>query len=245
MIRLSVSSGSTLVSIIDALKTVRFNLTWSFTPTGIEIMDINTDRTEMVMAVIHGDEYTCDTPVDIGVDMTHLANSLKGTLKKTSVEIEYRHDLETLVVTTRAANGLVCRHMIKPMKVVVKHAIGDGLPSPEKVVAIPSSVFQGALKHPGGAKYAYISHADDTMTISLENPQGSRSYTIKADAPGPVTQGIYPMDRMTYYSGFYKLADTVEIGMRSQNPITIRYNCGSLGSLAVHLAPCERAEGAY
>jgi proliferating cell nuclear antigen len=241
--------------LIEALRDLLTDTCIEFNDTGMKIA--STDTSHCVLAHLKLDAakfeyYHCEAPITIGVNMLNFHKIIR-TVSNT----------DTLTLFVDAANvnhlGVRIENTDKNTKTTYMLNLMD---LDESSVSIENVTFNTAINLPSVdfrklcrdmkniAENMEIKSIGNQIvlscrgefcsqeTIIIDPSQGSSSSGANVTSvPGEIIQGVYQLKFLTNFCKCTNLCNTVEILLKNDYPMVIRYQVASLGELKLLLAP--------
>ncbi len=242
--------------VIEALKEMLTDTTIDFDETGMKIMATDTSR--VVLVHMHLDAgkfeyYYCPQKISIGVNMLNL-HKLVRTITN--------NDALTLYIDSNDMNhlGIKIENGEKNSKTNYKLMLldlGDNRISADpmqynSVITLPSVDFQKICRDMSNlAEFIEIKDVQNQLifscsgdfcsqeTILCDNENNVYSIGQKKNAH-EIVQGVFSLKHLVMFTKCTNLCNTVELMLKNDFPLLIKYGVASLGEIKLCLAPQER-----
>lgn len=244
--------GGAIKSLFEVLRDICHDVNIIFDETGGKMVTMDSARCSLIYLKLRADafeEYKCVGKVRLGLNMSSMHKLLK-TMSS--------HDSIILFNTEKEANQLGIHITNTDKKATTKFSLklldvdGEDISIPEvefdTVVSLPSVYFQRLTRD--------ISNLGDSITITsskealvlecdgdfasqiteIKNCSEAGTTTISANSDQKIA-GTYSLKYITLFCKASSLCGTVDLYIRRNYPLVIRYNVASLGELRFCLAP--------
>jgi proliferating cell nuclear antigen len=249
---------------MDSIKDLLVDTTMSFSKDGIKLVAL--DNTHVVMIHLKLDakrfeEFYCDTPVSIGVNLANFQKLLKTVNTSDTLTLFLEHN-------DRNRLGIRVENEEKHTKTEFKMNLLDldssnfDIPplSFNSCIMLPSAYFQKIIRDMAsisekvelknvGKQFSLTCCGDFCSQETIlkdtdqgagigDDPLGDDSMT-GGDGDGVIVQGMFSLRYLVLFTKCSALCQTVELFMKSDFPLIVNYNL-ALGSLKLCLSPmCE------
>lgn len=235
--------------LIEAMKELLTDTPIEFDETGMKI--ISMDNSHVVLAHLKLDackfeHYHCDGKIVIGVNMLNLYKLIRSINS---------NDILTIFIDADDMNhlGIKIENGEKNTKTTYKLNLLD-LDNPnihvepacfESVITLPSVDFQKLIRDMKNiAEFVEVKNirsqlmfsckgdfcSQETVIADAENSSGSTSGT-------EIVQGIFNLEYLGLFTKCTNLCNTVELHLKNDYPLLIKYTVASLGEIKLVLAP--------
>lgn len=252
LFELQTVQSSAVRILIEALKEILTDGNIEIDESGLKIMTMDPSHTVLVhLKLEHNkfEKYYCAGPLTIGVSMLCLFKLIK-TMNN--------NDTLSLYIETSDPNrlGIRIENGEKNSRTTYKLNLMD---LPQEKIEIPPAVFESVLTMPSNdfQKICRDMHniADDMEIKSVGN---QLIYSCKGDYatqetiigethsgmtfiqncnPEEVVQGIFALKHLVLFTKCTNLCNSIELYLKNDYPLIIKYNVASLGNVKLCLAP--------
>lgn len=266
MIKITTVQTAAFKTLIEALKDILIDCNLEFIPHGegdgpektgsIKILAVNNQAGMLVHMRLHSnnfDEFQCISRQAIGVNMQVFYKVIK-TINNNDIFTLYRSSQEY------EKNRMAVRIMNKDKKQVFQYSLqiidvdNDVLDvsqaSFQAIVIMNSSDFQKVCKDMNGieAKYVDITLVGNTFCISgkgdsavgkAEFTENQNTVTIdrKEESKSLIITGKYELKNLLLFTKCTNLCNQIEIYLKNDYPLLIKYTVASLGYMHLCLSP--------
>lgn len=241
--------GGVLRSLFDALKDIVHDVNLRFDPTGIKLVTMDNAKCALVHLKLDADsfeEYECAGTHDIGVNVANVFKLIRAAGSHDSISFSYDkdapHELEISIQNfSRNSTTTFALKLIELDCDEIEIQDVDF----ETVVTIPSVYFQRICRDMSDiSNFMRIRNEDGTITFECTGDFASQKTVIgKTDAADASGAGIstnvegsrydgeYSLKYLTAFCKSSNLCQSVELYLRENYPLVMRYGVASLGSL--------------
>jgi proliferating cell nuclear antigen len=244
--------------LVEALKELLTETTIEFDETGIKIIAMDTAHVVLVHMKLEASKfeyYHCqkikNVNPTIGVNMLNLHKLIK-TINS--------NDILTLFIDANNVNhlGIKIENGEKNTKTTYKLDLLDLDNRPlqvsptvfNSVITLLSSDFQKICRDMNNlADYVEIKNINNQLmftcngefckqeTIISDNQNTTNGTTISSKATDEIVQGVYSLKYLVLFTKCTNLCNTVELYLKNDYPLIVKYNVASLGEIKLCLAP--------
>jgi proliferating cell nuclear antigen len=243
--------------LVEALKELLTDTCIEFDETGLKIVAMDTSHVVLVHLKLEASKfelYHCDGRISIGVNMLNLHKLIK-TINN--------NDTLTLYIDTDDVNHLCIKieNSEKNSKTMYKLNLLDldhqniTVDPTEftEVVTLPSADFQKICRDMHNlAEFMEIKSIEnqlifgckgdfccqETIICDSESLQAAKSSAeARPDARAEIVQGIFSIKHLVLFTKCTNLCQTMELYLKNDYPLIIKYDVSSLGSIRLALAP--------
>ena len=241
-----------------ALKEILTDTNIIFSPDGIKIIAMDPSHTVLVHLKLEKssfEEYNCNEKVIVGISMLNFFKLIKTMTNNDTLTLFIEKNDENKL-GIRIENGE--KNSITTYKLNLMDLNEDNITIPpaafESIITLPSTDFQKICRD--------MSNLSDTIEIKSVGQQlvfgcngnfASQETVIGQTSTGlsfvkttdstDIIQGYYNLKHLVLFTKCTNLCNQIEIYMKNNFPIVIKFSVGSLGSLKLALAPqCQQNE---
>lgn len=235
---------------IEALKDVLLDVSLHIDAEGIKICTLDYSRTAIVYLKIDGDKcerFKCETPMSIGISVSSLFKLIKSATMSDLISLYIlRNSLEKLRISIDCKD----RCMLIESELNTLDLDDDSIKIPSisfsTILIMPSAEFQKNVRDLANvSEYVTISSKKDSFTMSASGDFATQSLTFKERINGMQFQtqgdepisGTFSLKYLTLFSKSTALSGFVELYLRQDIPLVLKYGIGSIGRMQYVLSP--------
>lgn len=242
--------ASAFKTLIEALKELLTDTCIEFDNTGIKISTLDTYRIVLVHLKLEASEFEsfyCPAPVCIGVNMLNFHKIIK-TINSNDTLTFYMDESDANHLNIKIESGE------KNTKTNYKLNLLD-LDNPNNT--INSTVFNSMITLPS-ADFQKICRDMNNISdfVEIKNINKKLIFTCKGDfcqqetvlcdsngddctgpSNGEIVQGVFKLKYLVHFTKCTNLSNTVEIYLKNDYPLIVKYAVASLGEIKMCLAP--------
>lgn len=253
-IELKTIQSSAFKILIEALKELLTDTCVEFDETGIKIVAMDSSHIVLVHLKLDANKfeyYHCDKKISIGINMLNFHKLIK-TINS--------NDTLTLYIDSNDQNhlGIKIENSEKNTKTNYKLNLLD-LDTPSitidpvefnSVITLPSTDFQKIIRDMNNlSDYVEIRNVNKQLvfgckgdfcnqeTIISDNDNGVQNISSKIN--DEIVQGFFHLRYLVMFTKCTNLCNTVEMYLKNDYPLIVKYGVASLGDLKLCLAPCN------
>lgn len=253
-IELKTIQSSAFKILIEALKELLTDTCVEFDETGIKIVAMDSSHIVLVHLKLDANKfeyYHCDKKISIGINMLNFHKLIK-TINS--------NDTLTLYIDSNDQNhlGIKIENSEKNTKTNYKLNLLD-LDTPSitidpvefnSVITLPSTDFQKIIRDMNNlSDYVEIRNVNKQLvfgckgdfcnqeTIISDNDNGIQNISSKIN--DEIVQGFFHLRYLVMFTKCTNLCNTVEMYLKNDYPLIVKYGVASLGDLKLCLAPCN------
>lgn len=237
--------------LMEAMKELLTDTSIEFDETGMKIISMDHNRVVLVHLKLDAskfEHYNCESPITIGVNMLNMYKLIRAINS---------NDILTLFIDSDDYNhlGIKIENGEKNTKTTYKlnlldldkEKISIDAADFNSVITLPSIDFQKICRDMKNiAELVEIKNVDTQLilsckgdfcsqeTIIADNENGNAISNKKCDE---IVQGVFNLHYLTMFTKCTNLCNTVEVYLKNDYPLLIRYTVASLGEIKLALAP--------
>ena len=238
--------------LIEALKEILTDCNLEFDNAGIKIMTMDPSHTVLIHLKLEAakfEKYICSDKITIGISMQCLFKLIK-TMNN--------NDTLSLYIEKNDPNKLCIKIENGEKNSLTKYKL-NLMDLPEEKIDIPPAVFESVLTMPS-SDFQKITRdmsniADDMEIKSVSNQlifsckgdyaeqetifgeTQSGMVFLQNNNPDDVIQGIFALKHLVLFSKCTNLCNSIELYLKNDYPLIIKYDVASLGCIKLCLAP--------
>lgn len=236
--------------LLEALKDLLTDTCIEFTQDGIKIIAMDTSHIVLVHMRLDADKFEyfhCEGVISIGINMLNLHKLIKTV---------HNNDTLTFFMTRDDINhiGIKIENSDKNSKSTYKLNLLD-LDNPQisidptefnNVITLPSADFQKICRDMSNvSELVEIKNVCNQLIFSCRGDFCSQE-TILADnsnkdhTTNGIVQGVFKLKYLVLFTKCTNLCNTIELYLKNDYPLIIKYSVASLGEIKLAIAPhCE------
>tara|TARA_B100000900_G_C20590040_1_gene721213 strand:- start:30 stop:836 length:807 start_codon:yes stop_codon:yes gene_type:complete len=244
--------------LMTALKDILLETNIIFTKQGIKIINMDKTHTILVHLFMKAENfelYECNKEkIIIGVNMLHLFKLINSIDNDDTLTIYIeKDDYEDGIVSElglKFENGDIKQSKIQKLNLIEPDA--DELEIPDitfdSVINMPSSDFQKIIRDLANiSEKLEINSINDELIfkcngtyakaeIRRSEMQGSMTF-LQKQKQDQIIQGEFSLKNLTYFIKCTNLCNQIEIFLKNNTPLIVKYNIASLGEIKLCLTP--------
>lgn len=258
VVEIKTIQASAFKTLVEALKELLTETCIEFDETGLKIMAMDTSHVVLVHLKLDAssfESYYCEGKVNIGVNMLNFHKLIK-TINS--------NDILTLFIDAQNLNhlGIKIENGDKNTKTTYKLDLLDldnnkiSIPPAEfnSVITLLSGDFQKICRDMNNlAEYVEIKNINNQLiftcngefcqqeTVISDNRSATNAAsvgtTINSKNLDEIVQGLYSLKYLVLFTKCTNLCGTVELYLKNDYPLIVKYNVASLGEIKLCLAP--------
>jgi len=257
LLELKTVQATTFKQLVDALKEILMDVNLEFDKTGLKIVAMDTTHVVLVHLKLDADkfeEYFCEKKIYVGINMLKLHMLIKTI---------GNGDIMTLFIEKSDANNLGIRieNSEKRVRTTYKLAMLDinaveyEIPPVDfpTIITMPSNDLQKIIRDMHNlADNIEIRYLENQLRFSckgdfvkqetiLGTDKNQNLNIVKSDNTLEIIQGIYSSKYLTMFTKCTNLYNIVEVYLKNNFPLILKYQVASLGEIKLCLAQQEGA----
>jgi proliferating cell nuclear antigen len=240
----------------EALKEILTDANIEFTNTGMRIVAMDPSKTVLVHLKLNAENfehYYCQEKLIVGVSMLNFFKLIKTITNNDTLTI-FIEEADSNQLGIRIENGE--KNSTTDYKLNLMDLDEEAIQIPpaqfESIITMPSSQFQKICRDMGnlsdtieiqsvGQQLIFRCDGDFAkQTTKLGETVSGLSF-VKNNDPTDIIQGYYNLRHLVLFTKCTNLCNSIEIFMKNNFPIVIKFAVGSLGSLKLALAPTSHS----
>ena len=244
--------SSAIKCMIEALKELLTDTVLEINDTGIKIVTMDNAHVILVHLKLHAEKfeyYECKKPISIGINMLNFYKIIKTINNNDVLSLfVYEDDLNHL--------GVKLENVEKNTRTTYKINLLDlnnqKFEIPEvtfnSVVTLPASDFQKITRDMNNlAEFVEIKNVDNEIILTCTgdfctqetvlSDKENDSIQITSENKDDIIQGNFSLKYLVLFTKCTNLSNTVELYLKNDYPLIIKYTVASLGEIKLCLAP--------
>jgi proliferating cell nuclear antigen len=255
LLNIKTIQASTFKQVVDALKEILMDVNLEIDETGIKIVAMDNTHIVLIHLKLEADkfeQYYCEKKVYVGINMLRLHALIKTITN---------NDILTLYISKDDPNsfGITIDNNDKNFRTNYKLSVLDidilniQIPPVDfhTIITMPSAYLQKIIRDMHNlAEYIEFRNIGDKLILSCKGDfctqetimgtEKSQSITIKKniedDREHEIIQGIFSLKYLVIFTKCTNLSNSVEIYLKNNYPIILRYQIASLGEIKLCLS---------
>lgn len=239
--------------LIEALKEILTDANLEFDGTGMKVMAMDSSHTVLVHLKLHADNFEhyhiSKNKIVLGVNMINLFKLIKTM---------GNNDTLTLYVNDGAENllGILLENEEKNLKTQYELNLMD---LNEENMSIPAAEFKSVITMPAvdfqkicrdmhnladnieiqsvGSQLVFRCNGDFASQETVIGETFAGMSFVKNDNPDDIMQGLFALKHLVLFSKCTNLCPSIELYLKNDYPLIIKYLVASLGEIKLCLAP--------
>ena len=244
--------ASTIKVLVEALKEILTDTVFEFTEKGIKICTMDSTHTILIHLRLDSskfEQYYCEGRKYVGINMLNLNKIIKTINNNDTLSLFMNKD-NCNVLGIQIENTDKNAKRVTYMNLLDLENNNIEIPSAtfNSVITLPSSDFQKICRDINGiADYLEIKNINNQLILSCTGDFCSHEITISdsdsitvahtTDSEKEIFQGVFNLKYLVLFTKCTNLSNTVELYLKNDYPLIIRYTVGSLGEIKLCLAP--------
>ena len=252
LIEVKTVQSSALRILIEAIKEILTDANLEFDETGIKVMAMDSSHTVLVHLKLNSDNFEyfyCKNKVILGVNMINLFKLIK-TMSNNDTLTLYLLEENQSVLGIKIENSE--KNSVTKYKLNLMDLHEDTISIPpatfDSVITMPSTDFQKICRDMHNlADDIEIKIVDQQIMFSCKGDFASQDTCIgeansgmafiKNQNPDEIVQGIFALKHLVLFSKCTNLCNSIEMYLKNDYPLIIKYTVASLGDIKLCLAP--------
>ena len=252
LIEVKTVQSSAFRILIEALKEILTDANLEFDETGIKVMAMDSSHTVLVHLKLNSDNFEyfyCKNKVILGVNMINLFKLIK-TMSNNDTLTLYLLEENQSVLGIKIENSE--KNSVTKYKLNLMDLHEDTISIPpatfDSVITMPSTDFQKICRDMHNlADDIEIKSVDQQIMFSCKGDFASQDTCIgeansgmafiKNQNPDEIVQGIFALKHLVLFSKCTNLCNSIEMYLKNDYPLIIKYTVASLGDIKLCLAP--------
>jgi proliferating cell nuclear antigen len=255
LLNIKTIQASTFKQVIDALKEILMDVNLEIDETGIKIVAMDNTHIVLIHLKLEADKfehYYCEKKLYIGINMLRLHALIKTITNNDILSLYILKDDPNLLGITIDNNDKNFKTNYK-LSVLDIDVLNIQIPPVDfhTIITMPSSYLQKIIRDMHNlAEYIEFRNIGDKLILSCKGDfctqetimgtDKTQAITIKKNATEEIEheiiQGIFSLKYLAIFTKCTNLSNTVEIYLKNNYPIILRYTIASLGEIKLCLS---------
>jgi proliferating cell nuclear antigen len=242
--------------LVEALKEILTDTNLDIDSTGIKIITMDPSQTVLVHLKLDASNFEifeCKERIVIGVSMLNLFKLIKTMTNNDTLELNIEED-ETNKLNIIIENGE--KNSITKFKLNLidldEHNISVPPAVFDSIITMPSGDFQKICRDMNnlsdtieirniGSQLIFACRGDfaeqETVIGEINGNGNNNGMNFNKTSDTQIIQGYYNLRHLVLFTKCTNLCNSIEMYMKNNFPLVIKFNVGSLGGLTLALAP--------
>jgi proliferating cell nuclear antigen len=239
----------------EALKEILTDANFEIDSTGIKVMAMDSSHTVLVHLKLSADNfehYHCESKKILGINMLNFFKLIKTMGNSDTLSLYLERDNES-VLGIRIENSEKNTTTNYTLNLMDLHEENISIPPAvfDSVITMPSVDFQKICRDMHNlADNLEIRSTENQLIFSCKGHFASQETSIgetnsglsfvKNENPDEIVQGIFALKHLVLFSKCTNLCNSIELYLKNDYPLILKYSVASLGDIKLCLAPkCE------
>lgn len=239
-------------TLIEALKEILTDINIEFDKTGMKIVALGADHCVLVHLKLEAEKfeyYHCPNRIVIGVGMLNFFKLIKtmGNNDSLGLYISNEDDTQLGIKIENGEKNSITIYKLKLMD-LAEECISVPPATFESVITMPSSDFQKIVRDMYNlADSIEIKSVGQVLIFSCSGDWATQETRIgqtkegmnflKNNNPEEIVQGLFFLKYLVLFTKCTNLCQSIEMYLKNDYPIIIKYNVATLGNIKLCLAP--------
>ena len=238
--------------LIEALKEILTDANLEFDETGLKIMAMDSSHTVLVHLKLNAEQfevYKCKQRTVIGVNMINLFKLIKtmGNSDTLTLHLEEENQCMLGIRIENSEKNSITKFKLNLMDL---HEENIQIPPPtfSSVITMPSIDFQKICRDMHnlaeeleikslGNQLIFSCNGDFASQETCIGETNSGLSFIQNESPDEIVQGIFALKHLVLFGKCTNLCNSIELYLKNDYPLIIKYAVASLGEIKLCLAP--------
>jgi proliferating cell nuclear antigen len=238
--------------LIEALKEILTDANLEFDETGIKIMAMDSSHTVLVHLKLNSEqfeEFHCKNKLILGINMINLFKLIKTMSNNDTLTLYIEEDNQSVlgIKIENSEKNTITRYKLNLMDL---HEDNIQIPPTvfESVITLPSSDFQKICRDMHnladdieiksvGSQLIFNCKGEFASQETCIGEANSGMTFIQNQNPDEIVQGLFALKHLVLFSKCTNLCNSIELYLKNDYPLIIKYTVASLGSIKLCLAP--------
>jgi proliferating cell nuclear antigen len=238
-------------SLFEALKLVLTEGNLVFTPEGMKLVAIESNKMALVHLFIQADAfevYYCPERIVLGVDIQTMYRCIKSVSSKDILTFYYDNPTKLGVSMENLEKGSFGRYEI-PLKKLREFTVNDALTFDRPPPEVASNVFQKICRdmQSHGTNIVEIKSFKDQLVFSAKDGDALHEVTLNVGTEdsqnqpqnNEIAQNTFLLKFLTLFSKASHLAPRVKVCLKNDLPLVLEYAINGIGNLRYLLTATE------
>ena len=238
--------------LIEALKEILTDANLEFDKTGIKVMAMDSSHTVLVHLKLNSENFEyfhCKNKVVLGINMINFFKLIKTMSNSDTLTLFLKEDNQSVlgIKIENSEKNSTTRYKLNLMDL---HENNISIPPAtfDSVITMPSTDFQKICRDMHnladeieiksvGQQLMFSCKGDFASQETCIGEANSGMSFIKNQNPDEIVQGIFALKHLVLFSKCTNLCNSIEMYLKNDYPLIIKYTVASLGAIKLCLAP--------
>ena len=238
--------------LIEALKEILTDANLEFDDSGIKIMAMDSSHTVLVHLKLNADsfeEFKCVNKLILGINMINLFKLIKTMSNNDTLTLYVEEENQSVlgIKIENSEKNTITRYKLNLMDL---HEEQIQIPPTifESVITLPSSDFQKICRDMHnladdieikslGSQLIFNCKGEFASQETCIGEANSGMTFVQNQNPDEIVQGLFALKHLVLFSKCTNLCNSIELYLKNDYPLIIKYTVASLGSIKLCLAP--------
>ena len=238
--------------LVEALKEILTDANLEFDNSGIKIMAMDSSHTVLVHLKLNADsfeEFKCNNKLILGINMINLFKLIKTMSNNDTLTLYVEEDNQSVlgIKIENSEKNTITRYKLNLMDL---HEEQIQIPPTvfESVITLPSSDFQKICRDMHnladdieiksvGSQLIFNCKGEFASQETCIGEANSGMTFVQNQNPDEIVQGLFALRHLVLFSKCTNLCNSIELYLKNDYPLIIKYTVASLGSIKLCLAP--------
>lgn len=246
------SQASALKSLIDVLKDLLEDVCLEFDHDGVRLVSPDSTHIAMIHLKLESekfDEYVCPQPLTVGINIIRTFKLIKSISSSDTLAF-FVDDSESNNLGIRVENS--DRKTSTTFEIAMMDIKGANIELPpiefDSCISLPSTDLQKIIRDMSSiADRVEVKNLPDRLELTCTGDfcsqetvlEESSRFANKSVGAAEIIQGVFNLQYLAIFCKCSSLCPTVEINLKNDYPIVLKYSVASLGDLKLCLSPME------
>jgi proliferating cell nuclear antigen len=246
------SQASAVKSLIDVLKDLLEDVCLEFDHDGVRLVSPDSTHIAMIHLKLDSDsfdEYHCPQPITVGINIIRTFKLIKSISSSDTLAF-FVDDVDSTSLGIKVENGE--RRTNTTFEIAMMDIKGANIDLPpiefDSCISLPSSDLQKIIRDMSSiADRVEVKNLPDRLELTCNGDfcsqetvlEESSRFTTKSHGATEIIQGVFNLQYLAIFCKCSALCPIVEINLKNDYPIVLKYSVASLGDLKLCLSPME------
>lgn len=250
------SQAGALKSLFDVLKDLLEDVCFEFDHDGVRLVSPDSTHIAMIHLKLNSgsfEEYHCPQPISVGINIARMFKLLKSVSSSDTLAI-FVDGSDSSSLGIRVDNNE--RRTNTTFKISMMDITPNNIELPpiefDSCISLPSGDFQKIIRDMSAiADRVEITNTAERLALACAGDfcsqetvlEESNKFTSNVQLGAGIIQGEFSLGYLAIFCKCSSLCPTVEINLKNDYPIVLRYSVAALGDLKLCLSPmCEAGD---
>ena len=250
ILELQTVQASSFRILIEALKEILTDANFEFDENGLKLVSMDSSHTVLVHLRLNADNfetYHCKNKIVIGINLINFYKLMKVMGNNDTLKLFIVEDNSSILNITieNSEKNSITKYKLNLMDLEEEN-IDVPPPSFESVITMPSVDFQKICRDMNNlAEEIEIKSVGNQLIFGCKGQFAEQETLVGSSTQGltfiqdndKIVQGVYDLKNLILFSKCTNLCNSVELYLKNDFPLIIKYTIASLGEIKLCLAP--------